>query len=154
MLQDFYKISHALKGLGVQRSTGECVAFFYRTQKLDEFANVRRKQQLKKRRLQSDMNRSVTYMGISSARRGDVMATTAVRATGSHSLALCHLSIHLPSACQIYAAEPAPDAEEIWVLLSGWFIAVTKCDIRHLPAKTDQNLESCIKLHHHDFVLQ
>ncbi|KAK9819027.1 hypothetical protein WJX74_007162 [Apatococcus lobatus] len=79
--KDFFRISHALKELGIERSTGECVAFFYRTQKLDEFANVRRKQQLKKRRLQSDLNRSVTYMGMSSARRGDVLVTTAVRAT-------------------------------------------------------------------------
>ncbi|KAK9839557.1 hypothetical protein WJX84_000819 [Apatococcus fuscideae] len=79
--KDFFKISHALKELGVERTTGECVAFYYRTQKLDEFANVRRKQQLKKRRAQSDLNRSVTYMGMSSARRGDVLVTSAVRAT-------------------------------------------------------------------------
>ena len=31
---------------------GDCVAFFYKRQKLEEFAAVRRKQQLRKRRLQ------------------------------------------------------------------------------------------------------
>lgn len=35
------------------RSVADCVVFFYKNQKLDEFANVRRKQQLKKRRLQA-----------------------------------------------------------------------------------------------------
>ena len=93
--QDFYKISHALKELGVERSTGQCVAFFYRTQKLDEFANVRRKQQLKKRRLQSDLNRSVTYMGMSSARRGDALVTSAVRASESHSFLTDRLDLAL-----------------------------------------------------------
>ena len=93
--QDFYKISHALKELGVKRSTGQCVAFFYRTQKLDEFANVRRKQQLKKRRLQSDLNRSVTYMGMSSARRGDALVTSAVRASESLSVLTDRLNLAL-----------------------------------------------------------
>lgn len=43
---------------------------FYRVQKLDEFAAVRRKQQLKKRRQQSEYNRQTTYlgMGVPSAR--------------------------------------------------------------------------------------
>lgn len=46
--QDFRKISTYLPG----RSPGDCVAFFYKNQKLDDFSTVRRKQQLKKRRLQ------------------------------------------------------------------------------------------------------
>ena len=49
------------------RTTGACVQHYYRVQKLDEFAAVRRKQQLKKRRQQSEVNRSVTsYLGIAS----------------------------------------------------------------------------------------
>lgn len=46
--KDFRKISTYLQG----RSPGDCVAFFYKNQKLDDFSTVRRKQQLKKRRLQ------------------------------------------------------------------------------------------------------
>ena len=56
------------------RTTGDCVAHYYRIQKLDEFAAVRRKQQLKKRRQQSEVNRSITYLGIASVtgvKRGD-----------------------------------------------------------------------------------
>lgn len=51
------------------RSTADCVQFFYKTQKLDDFANVRRKLQLKKRRQQSDANRgyNTTYMGSATA---------------------------------------------------------------------------------------
>ena len=62
-VQDFRTIASYLD----HRSTADCVQFYYKTQKLDEFANVRRKQQLKKRRLQSDANRSVTYMGVASS---------------------------------------------------------------------------------------
>ncbi|KXZ52260.1 hypothetical protein GPECTOR_10g891 [Gonium pectorale] len=51
--KDFRKISTYLPG----RSPGDCVAFFYKNQKLDEFGTVRRKQQLKKRRLQADMRK-------------------------------------------------------------------------------------------------
>ena len=54
--KDFRKISAFLPG----KSTGDCVGFFYKHQKLDEFAVVRRKQQLKKRRLQADARRQ-TY---------------------------------------------------------------------------------------------
>lgn len=54
------------------RTTGDCVMHYYRVQKLDEFAAVRRKQQLKKRRQQSEVNRSITYLGIGAgAKRGD-----------------------------------------------------------------------------------
>ena len=42
------KISQFLE----RRTPGDCVQFYYRTQKLDEFAAVRRKMQLKKRRMQ------------------------------------------------------------------------------------------------------
>ncbi|EFJ53127.1 hypothetical protein VOLCADRAFT_127385 [Volvox carteri f. nagariensis] len=51
--KDFRKISTYLPG----RSPGDCVAFFYKNQKLDDFSTVRRKQQLKKRRLQADMRK-------------------------------------------------------------------------------------------------
>jgi hypothetical protein len=40
------------------------VRHYYLVQKADEFAAVRRKQQLKKRRQQSEVNRSVTYLGM------------------------------------------------------------------------------------------
>jgi hypothetical protein len=63
--QDFRKIS----GFLPHRTTWECVQHFYRIQKLDEFAAVRRKQQLKKRRQQSEFNRSTTYMGMHSVVR-------------------------------------------------------------------------------------
>ncbi len=46
--KEFRTISSALPG---NRSQGDCVAFFYKHQKLDEWANVRRKQQLKKRKV-------------------------------------------------------------------------------------------------------
>ena len=43
-VQDFHMIASFLD----HRSTQDCVQFYYKTQKLDEFAAVRRKQQLKK----------------------------------------------------------------------------------------------------------
>lgn len=58
--QDFRKIATFLPN----RDTGDCVMHFYRVQKLDEFASVRRKQQLKKRRQQSEFNRQTTYLGM------------------------------------------------------------------------------------------
>ncbi len=45
-VQDFVRIAQHLD----RRTPGDCVQFYYRTQKLDEFAAVRRKLQLKKRR--------------------------------------------------------------------------------------------------------
>ena len=69
--QDFRRIAQFLDG----RTTGDCVVFYYRTQKLDEFAAVRRKMQLKKRRMQSENNRAVSYMGIpmaGAAKRGEL----------------------------------------------------------------------------------
>ena len=65
-LQDFRRIAQFLDG----RTTGDCVVYYYRTQKLDEFAAVRRKMQLKKRRMQSENNRAVSYMGIPMAGAG------------------------------------------------------------------------------------
>ena len=68
--QDFRRIATFLD----QRSTADCISHYYRTQKLDEFAAVRRKQQLKKRRTQTEVNRSITYLGVaapSGARRAD-----------------------------------------------------------------------------------
>ena len=44
------------------RTTGDCVKYYYRNQKVDEFAAVRCKQQLKKRRMQSS-EKSRQYMG-------------------------------------------------------------------------------------------
>ncbi|KAK9808544.1 hypothetical protein WJX73_006877 [Symbiochloris irregularis] len=58
--KDFHKISACLD----RRSTRDCVSFYYRIQKQDEFAVVRRKIQLKKRRLQSEYNRNVSFMGM------------------------------------------------------------------------------------------
>lgn len=56
--QDFRKIATHLRG----RTTGDCIKYYYRNQKADEFAAVRRKQQLKKRRmLNSEKGRQ--YMG-------------------------------------------------------------------------------------------
>lgn len=57
-MQDFRKIATHLRG----RSTGDCIKYYYRNQKLDEFAAVRRKQQLKKRRMQSS-EKGRQYMG-------------------------------------------------------------------------------------------
>lgn len=72
--QDFRRIAMHLDA----RTTGDCVVHYYRIQKLDEFAAVRRKQQLKKRRQQSEVNRSITYLGIggaaAAAKRGDPYA--------------------------------------------------------------------------------
>lgn len=51
--KDFHQIAKFLP----HRTTGDCVQFFYTNKKLDEFGNVRRKQQLKKRRLQSESNK-------------------------------------------------------------------------------------------------
>lgn len=56
--QDFHKISTFL----THRSPTDCIRFYYKHQKLDEFAAVRRKQQLKKRRLQTDLNKRNNYM--------------------------------------------------------------------------------------------
>ncbi|KAK9836331.1 hypothetical protein WJX81_006307 [Elliptochloris bilobata] len=70
--KDFRRIATFLD----HRSTADCITHFYRTQKLDEFAAVRRKQQLKKRRTQTEVNRSITYLGVAAppgaARRGDL----------------------------------------------------------------------------------
>lgn len=46
--QDFARIAAHLD----RRTPGDCVQFYYRTQKLDEFAALRRKLQLRKRRMQ------------------------------------------------------------------------------------------------------
>ena len=73
-LQDFRKIATFLE----HRTTAECIVFYYKTQKLDEFAAVRRKQQLKKRRAQSEVNRSITYLGVAAlaaAKRGALPPT-------------------------------------------------------------------------------
>ena len=86
--QDFRRIAMHLEG----RSTGECVQHYYRVQKLDEFAAVRRKQQLKKRRQQSEVNRSVTYLGIGSlsgAKRGADMGLPGSRADPSSPSSSC-----------------------------------------------------------------
>ncbi|GAX73612.1 hypothetical protein CEUSTIGMA_g1063.t1 [Chlamydomonas eustigma] len=78
--KDFGRIASYLPN----RSAGDCVAFFYKHQKLEEFAAVRRKQQLKKRRVQADARkqqyaplvvapiaqRALQYMGDSSAVHG------------------------------------------------------------------------------------
>ena len=72
-LQDFRRIAQFLDG----RTTGDCVVHYYRTQKLDEFAAVRRKMQLKKRRMQSENNRAVSYMGVpmpGAPKRGELAA--------------------------------------------------------------------------------
>ena len=58
-MQDFHMIASFLE----HRSTPDCVQFFYKIQKLDDFALVRRKLQLKKRRQQSDANRSMPPVG-------------------------------------------------------------------------------------------
>lgn len=53
VLKDFYEIAKWLP----RRSTGDCVQFFYAHKKKDLFGSIRRKHQLKKRRLQSESNR-------------------------------------------------------------------------------------------------
>ena len=59
--QDFRRIAMYLDG----RTTGDCVQHYYRMQKLDEFAAVRRKQQLKKRRTAvRGQPLGITYLGI------------------------------------------------------------------------------------------
>ena len=55
-MQDFAKLATFLP----RRSTRDCIAFYYRTQKEDDWALVKRKLKLKKRRLQSEQNR--TYL--------------------------------------------------------------------------------------------
>ena len=57
LVQDFGKLATFLP----RRSTRDCIAFYYRTQKEDEWSGVKRKLKLKKRRLQSEYNR--TYLG-------------------------------------------------------------------------------------------
>ena len=57
-MQDFRKIAGHLR----DRSTGDCIKFYYRNQKMDEFAAIRRKQQLKKRRMLSS-EKGRQYMG-------------------------------------------------------------------------------------------
>lgn len=52
-LQDFESIAQHLPG----RTVAECVVFFYKHQKLEEFSAVRRKQQLKKRRQNAEQKR-------------------------------------------------------------------------------------------------
>jgi hypothetical protein len=47
--QEFRIIAQSLE----RRTASDCVQFFYQTQKLDEFAVVRRKMTLKKRRMQA-----------------------------------------------------------------------------------------------------
>ena len=59
-LQDFHAISSFLE----HRTTEDCVQFYYKIQKSDDFAIVRRKQQLKKRRAQSENNKQFSYMGM------------------------------------------------------------------------------------------
>lgn len=59
-LQEFHRIAAHLD----RRSTADCVTFYYRIQKEDEFAVVRRKMQLKKRRQQSEYNRAYSFMGM------------------------------------------------------------------------------------------
>ena len=65
--QDFYQIS---KGLPY-RSTGECVEFFYANKKSDIFIPIRRKHQLKKRRLQSESNRETCGLRMWSVLKSD-----------------------------------------------------------------------------------
>ena len=64
-LQDFRKIAQSLP----HRSTAEVVRHYYKVQKLDEFALVRRKQQLKKRRIKTEENkdRNTTFLGVNTA---------------------------------------------------------------------------------------
>lgn len=59
-MQDFHAISSFLE----HRTTEDCVQFYYKIQKSDDFATVRRKQQLKKRRAQSENNKQWSYMGM------------------------------------------------------------------------------------------
>mmetsp|Transcript_2863 Transcript_2863/g.8019 ORF Transcript_2863/g.8019 Transcript_2863/m.8019 type:complete len:2412 (+) Transcript_2863:312-7547(+) len=56
--KDFRRIASYLE----HRSVGDCIRYFYENQKLDEFANYRRKKQLKKRRMYSDANKKKGYM--------------------------------------------------------------------------------------------
>jgi hypothetical protein len=53
----FPKNFRAISSYLPHRTPAECVVFFYKHQKLDEFANVRRKQQLKKRRQTAETKR-------------------------------------------------------------------------------------------------
>eukprot|EP00775_Hariotina_reticulata_P006146 gene6146-6383_t len=53
----FPKNFRAIASYLQHRTPAECVVFFYKHQKLDEFANVRRKQQLKKRRQTAETKR-------------------------------------------------------------------------------------------------
>lgn len=59
--KDFRKIASFLPG----RTSQDCVKFYYQNQKSEEFAHVRRKQQLKKRRLYSEAKKlSGHYMDV------------------------------------------------------------------------------------------
>ena len=111
-LQDFRRIAQFLDG----RTTGDCVVHYYRTQKLDEFAAVRRKMQLKKRRMQSENNRAVSYMGVpmpGAAKRGELAAIAnpgtpllpshvpgllrPARMSAQHRSPLCRIASHVAS---------------------------------------------------------
>jgi hypothetical protein len=56
--KDFRRISSFLE----HRSVGDCVRYFYENQKSEEFANYRRKKQLKKRRLYSEVSKRKGFM--------------------------------------------------------------------------------------------
>lgn len=69
--KDFRKIASFLPG----RTSQDCVRFYYQNQKSEEFAHVRRKQQLKKRRLYSEAKKlSGHYMDVT-ANTGKATAT-------------------------------------------------------------------------------
>lgn len=66
-VQDFRKISSFLE----HRSVGDCVRFFYEHQKSEEFANYRRKKQIKKRRLYSEASKRKGFMVAAAGPRTD-----------------------------------------------------------------------------------
>lgn len=57
----FFKEFRIIASFLDKRTTADCIDLYYRIQKLDEFAWVRRKQQLKKRRQHAETKRIVPY---------------------------------------------------------------------------------------------
>jgi len=73
--KDFRRVASYLE----HRSVGDCIQFFYENQKSDDFANYRRKKQLKKRKLYGEGSKKRGYMIAGAARQGGVVAQQRAR---------------------------------------------------------------------------
>lgn len=88
--QDFGKLATFMP----RRSVRDCIAFYYRTQKEDDWALVKRKLKLKKRRLQSEQNR--TYLGFNGRMDPRDLGASGVSAVLQQSPALAEIQASMP----------------------------------------------------------